>query len=115
MRLCKTRLMTGEIKVGILAEEGIQLLFFGESSGIRTLSDILHSDDPSKTALASLSNDEQVPVPEVVLLPPLDQQEIWGAGVTYKRSREARERESVGAARFYDQVYSAQRPELFFK
>jgi len=35
--------------------------------------------------------------------------------VTYKRSREARERESVGAARFYDLVYSAARPELFFK
>jgi len=37
------------------------------------------------------------------------------AGVTYKRSREARERESAGAARFYDLVYNADRPELFFK
>jgi 2-dehydro-3-deoxy-D-arabinonate dehydratase len=46
---------------------------------------------------------------------PLDRQEVWAAGVTYTRSREARERESVGAARFYDLVYSAERPELFFK
>jgi 2-dehydro-3-deoxy-D-arabinonate dehydratase len=49
------------------------------------------------------------------LLPPLDDQEVWAAGVTYKRSREARERESVGAARFYDLVYTAERPELFLK
>jgi 2-dehydro-3-deoxy-D-arabinonate dehydratase len=40
---------------------------------------------------------------------------VWAAGVTYKRSQEARERESAGAAQFYDLVYSASRPELFFK
>jgi 2-dehydro-3-deoxy-D-arabinonate dehydratase len=51
----------------------------------------------------------------LTLLAPLDRQEVWAAGVTYKRSREARERESVGAAHFYDLVYSADRPELFFK
>jgi 2-dehydro-3-deoxy-D-arabinonate dehydratase len=39
---------------------------------------------------------------EAVLLAPIDRQEIWAAGVTYRRSREARERESAGAARFYD-------------
>jgi 2-dehydro-3-deoxy-D-arabinonate dehydratase len=49
------------------------------------------------------------------LLGPIDFQEVWAAGVTYKRSQEARERESVGAAKFYDMVYSAPRPELFFK
>ena len=44
-------------------------------------------------------------------------QEIWAAGVTYFRSREARmeESESTGASVFYDRVYSADRPELFFK
>jgi 2-dehydro-3-deoxy-D-arabinonate dehydratase len=52
---------------------------------------------------------------ELTLLPPIDRQEVWAAGVTYKRSQEARERESVGAARFYDLVYSSPRPELFFK
>jgi 2-dehydro-3-deoxy-D-arabinonate dehydratase len=40
---------------------------------------------------------------------------VWAAGVTYKRSQKARERESAGAARFYDLVYTAARPELFFK
>jgi 2-dehydro-3-deoxy-D-arabinonate dehydratase len=54
-------------------------------------------------------------VGELSLLAPIDRQEVWAAGVTYKRSQEARERESVGAAQFYNLVYSAARPELFFK
>ena len=56
-----------------------------------------------------------MPLEDLTLLPPVDDQEVWAAGVTYKRSQEARERESVGAAQFYDKVYSAPRPELFFK
>jgi 2-dehydro-3-deoxy-D-arabinonate dehydratase len=51
----------------------------------------------------------------VSLLPPADgRMEVWAAGVTYFRSREARLEES-GGADFYDRVYDAQRPELFFK
>lgn len=49
------------------------------------------------------------------LLAPLDLQEVWAAGVTYQRSKVARMEESVGAARFYDAVYDADRPELFLK
>ena len=51
----------------------------------------------------------------VRLLAPLDEQEVWGAGVTYERSKVAREQESDQAATFYDRVYRADRPELFFK
>lgn len=49
--------------------------------------------------------------------PPIDRQEIWAAGVTYWRSREARMEESQSdeGASFYDLVYNASRPELFFK
>jgi 2-dehydro-3-deoxy-D-arabinonate dehydratase len=48
-------------------------------------------------------------------LAPLDpMQEVWAAGVTYLRSREARRAES-SAASVYDKVYTAERPELFFK
>ena len=48
---------------------------------------------------------------------PLETQEVWAAGVTYFRSRTARMEESKVAAggSFYDLVYSAERPELFFK
>jgi 2-dehydro-3-deoxy-D-arabinonate dehydratase len=48
---------------------------------------------------------------------PIGSQEVWAAGVTYLRSRTARMEESnaVGGASFYDRVYHADRPELFFK
>jgi 2-dehydro-3-deoxy-D-arabinonate dehydratase len=51
------------------------------------------------------------------LLAPIGSQEIWAAGVTYHRSRDARmeESESAGGGDFYDRVYLAERPELFFK
>lgn len=48
---------------------------------------------------------------------PIGQQEVWAAGVTYYRSRTARMEESkdAGGGDFYDRVYDAPRPELFFK
>lgn len=48
---------------------------------------------------------------------PIGCQEVWAAGVTYYRSRSARMEESktAGGGDFYDRVYSAERPELFFK
>ena len=51
------------------------------------------------------------------LRPPLGSQEVWAAGVTYYRSRTARmeEAKSAGGGDFYDRVYAAARPELFFK
>jgi 2-dehydro-3-deoxy-D-arabinonate dehydratase len=50
-------------------------------------------------------------------LAPIGSQEIWAAGVTYLRSKVARMEESsdAGGGSFYDRVYSADRPELFFK
>jgi 2-dehydro-3-deoxy-D-arabinonate dehydratase len=55
-----------------------------------------------------------LPGTEVTYLPPVDDQEVWAAGVTYERSRAGRAEES-GHAALYDQVYDAERPELFFK
>lgn len=51
------------------------------------------------------------------VLPPIGSQEVWAAGVTYYRSRDARmgESQAAGGGSFYDRVYSAERPELFFK
>ena len=51
----------------------------------------------------------------VRLLPPIDRQEVWAAGVTYLRSKKARMEESDFSATAYDRVYDAERPELFFK
>jgi 2-dehydro-3-deoxy-D-arabinonate dehydratase len=54
---------------------------------------------------------------ELAPLAPIGSQEVWAAGVTYFRSRTARMEEShdAGGGDFYDRVYSADRPELFFK
>jgi len=49
------------------------------------------------------------------MLPPIKSQEVWAAGVTYKRSQVARMEESKAAASHYDKVYTAPRPEIFFK
>lgn len=51
------------------------------------------------------------------IIAPIADQEVWAAGVTYFRSRDARmeESKSAGGGSFYDRVYQAERPELFFK
>jgi 2-dehydro-3-deoxy-D-arabinonate dehydratase len=51
------------------------------------------------------------------ILAPIGNQEVWAAGVTYYRSRSARmeEAKTAGGGDFYDRVYAAERPELFFK
>lgn len=55
--------------------------------------------------------------PQTEALPPISRQEVWAAGVTYFRSRTARmeEAKAAGGGDFYDRVYNAERPELFFK
>lgn len=54
---------------------------------------------------------------EIKIFAPISKQEVWAAGVTYLRSRDARMEESkdAGGADFYSKVYNAERPELFFK
>src|SRR5579875_2602341 len=116
MQLCKFQRTPGEIEVGVLREGRVYSLGNRKTDGPKTLSDFLHAADPVALVAAHLdASDRGVPIADVQLLPPVDQQEVWAAGVTYKRSQEARERESAGAARFYDLVYNAERPELFFK
>jgi 2-dehydro-3-deoxy-D-arabinonate dehydratase len=62
-----------------------------------------------------LEADADGPVPVAsTLLAPVQGQEVWAAGVTYATSRSARNEES-GGHDFYDLVYDADRPELFFK
>jgi 2-dehydro-3-deoxy-D-arabinonate dehydratase len=49
------------------------------------------------------------------LLAPIDAQEVWAAGVTTAAPRAMAESEVAGGGSFYDRVYNAERPELFFK
>ncbi len=57
----------------------------------------------------------RLPLGEVRMLAPVESQEVWAAGVTYLRSKTARMEESDFSASAYDRVYSADRPEIFFK
>jgi 2-dehydro-3-deoxy-D-arabinonate dehydratase len=80
---------------------------------------LLTQDDLAGLLESSLSRWQQITAEEslVGLRPPISNQEVWAAGVTYYRSRDARmeESKSAGGGDFYDRVYAAERPELFFK
>jgi 2-dehydro-3-deoxy-D-arabinonate dehydratase len=70
-----------------------------------------------RSLIASGQAEEVAPRNEGTYLAPIGAQEVWAAGVTYYRSRSARMEESkaAGGGDFYDRVYQAERPELFFK
>ena len=77
-----------------------------------SLDDLLSDRGRLERALGSPSISD---LPEkAVVLPPIGSQEVWAAGVTYRRSLEARN-EEAGEQNFYDKIYDADRPELFFK
>ncbi|HTL66689.1 MAG TPA: fumarylacetoacetate hydrolase family protein [Lacunisphaera sp.] len=69
------------------------------------------------TAAFSAGRPESAPVSVESHAPLIQSQEVWAAGVTYLRSKSARVAESrdAGGGTFYDRVYAAERPELFFK
>ncbi len=115
MHLAKVLYPAGDIGAVRVDGERAVPIDLGVIPGIDSLSDILFASDPF-----GLVNELEVPaaarpLAALKLLAPIDAQEVWAAGVTYKRSKIAREEESVGAAQFYDKVYTAPRPELFLK
>lgn len=80
--------------------------------------DLITRDDLAvylRDQVASLAPDENLNLNSIIA--PIESQEVWAAGVTYYRSREARKEESksAGGGDFYHRVYEADRPELFFK
>lgn len=116
MKLAKVRSQDGIPMVAAVHAESIQPLDLTQISNCHSLSDILHADDPAGLARFLLRPDTQpIPLSSVELLAPIDHQEVWAAGVTYKRSQVARMEESESGASHYDKVYSADRPELFMK
>lgn len=114
MKLAKYQLPTGEVHIARV-EHDVLLPLDLSSGQYRSLAEILESDDPYEAADFLTNEDERIPLESVRLLPPIDTQEVWAAGVTYKRSRTARMEESEAAADCYDRVYVSPRPELFFK
>ncbi len=109
-------LVSGSIspKIGLVrAGQGIVDLSLG---GFNSLTQLL--DDAALRQRARAFGEAQsatLPLTGVQLLPPVEQQEVWAAGVTYLRSKKARMDESDFSATAYDKVYEAPRPEIFFK
>ncbi|MBW3597951.1 MAG: fumarylacetoacetate hydrolase family protein [Planctomycetes bacterium] len=101
---------------GVARLEQDHLLPLDLSGGqFASLSDILEEEEPHETADILSSGSESIPLSEAKLLAPIDRQEVWAAGVTYKRSKVARMEESAASADCYDRVYASPRPELFLK
>lgn len=78
--------------------------------------EVLDHDDPPAALRGEGQIERLVPLAGLELLPPIMAPEIWCAGVTYERSRDARLEEARTDARdVYALVYDADRPELFLK
>ena len=78
--------------------------------------DLFDHDEPLRAIRGDGEVVERLDRVDVRLLPPIEAPEIWCAGVTYERSRDARVEESRTDARdVYALVYDADRPELFMK
>lgn len=113
MQLAKIRYGTWDECLGLIEEGIVTPMAWNEK--FRSLTEVLSAENPAAAAKSLTPRGAKVPLQSVQLLAPIDRQEVWAAGVTYKRSKVARMEESEGAARFYDLVYAAPRPELFFK
>jgi 2-dehydro-3-deoxy-D-arabinonate dehydratase len=101
-------------KNGLVVEEDNKSYRVAEAS-----LDTLFAHDDLHGFLATIVADGKPAEEEALssLEAPIEHQEVWASGVTYYRSRSARIEESkdAGGGDFYDRVYSAERPELFFK
>jgi len=113
MKICRFQ-QNGSIRIGLVSENSTILDL--TPAGITRLSLILEDENPmARLDRFAPEKLPRIPLAEVQLLAPIEQQEVWAAGVTYLRSKTARMEESDFSANAYDKVYSADRPELFFK
>jgi 2-dehydro-3-deoxy-D-arabinonate dehydratase len=98
--------------------------------GLRSTLDLIQWADRERTDLAVAARrlgapGRSVPLAELDVTPgraagsfldlPLYPPEVWGCGVTYRKSAEFRDEETDRQRGMYDQVYTAARPEIFFK
>ncbi len=116
MRLCQYTVNgQADTRFGLIRDQLV--IDVAAAGGPSTLAEALQS--PWENLLASLrtissSSESGTSLRDLSLRAPIDEQEVWAAGVTYLRSRDARMEESTQRD-VYDQVYDADRPEIFFK
>ena len=131
MKLCQFHLPGKGTRVGVVGGDAV-IDITAPSAGIASTLDLVTTGKTGagveRLARAALKKaktryawDEldRAPSPRRAhLLAPIDPPEVWGAGITYQRSRayyEAHQTEGTRAKGIYDYVYEARRPELFFK
>lgn len=115
MKLCRFEIdRDSGVRLGLIASD--ETVMDLTSAGVQRMTDLLERADLSEE-LRRLSNSgsAQHSLDRVRLMTPVESQEVWAAGVTYLRSKEARMVESEFSANAYDRVYDAVRPEIFFK
>lgn len=113
MKICKYKNASGQGVAGLVREQSVLPLRYGSRDV--TLSEVLDAPHGVASIQPWVQEAAKLELARVELLPPIDQQEVWAAGVTYVRSKAARMEESESAASCYDRVYVSPRPELFLK
>src|SRR6478609_10105494 len=101
----------------ILAHEQQNFHFKGDWDELINHSNLFEFLLQLSSSIEKISDDKLNDLLNTSLLAPIGTQEVWAAGVTYLRSRDARmeEAKDAGGGDFYQKVYEAARPELFFK
>jgi 2-dehydro-3-deoxy-D-arabinonate dehydratase len=104
--------ITDDSKIYVLPQQDfMELVHLAEEQGTTTLAFV--------ESMIATSNPLARTIGDLSLLVPIVAPEVWAAGVTYEKSRDARNYEATGgkldASTFYDKVYDAERPEIFFK
>jgi 2-dehydro-3-deoxy-D-arabinonate dehydratase len=112
------RMKLFRVKPGIVIEDDNSTFYFVQYV---SWDEFVNDDNLFQKMKAIVAS--QTPAPEAgdliagSILPPLESQEVWACGVTYYRSKVGRQEESkaAGGGDFYERVYEAERPEVFFK
>jgi 2-dehydro-3-deoxy-D-arabinonate dehydratase len=113
MKLCRFRKQDGAARIGLTTEDAALLDL--TAVGLTELTPLLESDPLTEIQRFVKKNPPRLAISEIHFLAPVEQQEVWAAGVTYLRSKTARMEESEFSANAYDRVYAAERPEIFLK
>ena len=114
MKLCRFQHAEGPPRIGVAFDDTSVLDL--TTAGVDQLEKLLEVDNLAGHMNRLVGQTQtRFGLRTVKLLPPVDKQEVWAAGVTYQRSKTARMEESQSSASVYDHVYDAPRPELFFK
>jgi 2-dehydro-3-deoxy-D-arabinonate dehydratase len=115
MKLCRFSVAASpDVRIGLIVSDNTVVDL--TEAGVSRMRDLFERPDMADELVRlSRAGLAQHPLDAVRLRTPVEAQEVWAAGVTYLRSKEARMVESEFSATAYDRVYDAVRPEIFFK